>query len=99
MYVARQISHEKRAGYLFDNLLSHLILTKCVNLMTLPAALGLSPREVDVLRLVGEGFSNEEIGEKLYLSSGTVRNYVSVLLEKLTLRDRTQLAIFYNKHF
>jgi len=64
-----------------------------------PAELGLSPREVEVLRLVGGGFSNDEIGEQLYLSPGTVRNYVSVLLEKLALRDRTQLAIFYNKHF
>ena len=64
-----------------------------------PSEYGLSIREFDVLRLVGEGCSNEEIGEKLYLSSGTVRNYVSLLLEKLALRDRTQLAIFYNKHF
>ena len=57
----------------------------------------LSKRELDVLQLVGDGLSNEEIAEKLFLSAGTVRNYVSVLLEKLQLRDRTQLAIFYHK--
>jgi DNA-binding NarL/FixJ family response regulator len=34
----------------------------------------------------------------LFLSEGTVRNYISVILEKLELRDRTQLAIFYYKH-
>jgi len=64
-----------------------------------PEEYGVSRREFDVLQLVGEGLSNEEIGERLFLSAGTVRNYVSVLLEKLSLRDRTQLAIFYNRHF
>lgn len=59
----------------------------------------ISDREFDVLKLVGEGMSNKEIGEKLYISDGTVRNYVTGLLEKLNLRDRTQLAIFYVKNF
>ncbi len=57
----------------------------------------LSAREKDILLLVAEGLSNREIAEKLYLSEGTVRNYVSGLLEKLELRDRTQLAIYYYK--
>lgn len=47
--------------------------------------------------LVAEGLNNKEIAEKLYLSEGTVRNYVSNMLEKLSLRDRTQLAIYYYK--
>jgi DNA-binding NarL/FixJ family response regulator len=59
----------------------------------------LTEREQEVLRLVGEGLSNREIAQRLYLSEGTVRNYVTGLLEKLGLRDRTQLAIFYLKHF
>ena len=62
-------------------------------------ALDISEREMDILRLIGEGFSNKEISEKLYLSEGTVRNYVTKLLEKLQLRDRTQLAIFFLKRF
>ena len=41
--------------------------------------------------------NNKEISEKLYLSEGTIRNYISVILEKLGLRDRTQLAIYYYK--
>ena len=41
------------------------------------------------------GKSNREIAEELFLSEGTVRNYISSVLDKLSLRDRTQLAIFY----
>ncbi|WP_283410050.1 response regulator transcription factor [Anoxynatronum buryatiense] len=61
--------------------------------------LELTDREMAVLEMVAEGHSNREIAEKLYLSEGTVRNYITVLLDKLSLRDRTQLAIFYLKHF
>lgn len=57
----------------------------------------LSDREFDILLLVAEGLNNKEIAEKLYLSEGTVRNYISNMLEKLSLRDRTQLAIHYYK--
>lgn len=59
---------------------------------------GLNSRELEVLALVANGYSNKEIAERLYLSEGTVRNYVTALLEKLQVRDRTQLAIFYLKH-
>jgi DNA-binding NarL/FixJ family response regulator len=58
---------------------------------------GLTEKEAEILRCVAEGLSNREISEKLFLSEGTVRNYISVILEKLSLRDRTQLAIFYYK--
>jgi len=57
----------------------------------------LSERENELLYLVAEGFNNKEIAEKMYLSEGTVRNYLSALLEKLELRDRTQLAVYYYK--
>lgn len=61
--------------------------------------INLTEREMDILSLVAEGLSNKEISEKLFLSDGTVRNYVTNLLEKLNLRDRTQLAIFYLKNY
>lgn len=61
-------------------------------------AYGLTEREIGLLTEVADGRSNREIAERLFLSEGTVRNYVSALLEKLNLRDRTQLAIFYYKH-
>ncbi len=57
----------------------------------------LSDRELDMLLLVAEGLNNKEIAEKLFLSEGTVRNYISNMLDKLDLRDRTQLAVYYYK--
>lgn len=57
----------------------------------------LSGRELDILKLIAEGMNNKEIAAQLFLSEGTVRNYISTLLEKLELRDRTQLAIYYFK--
>lgn len=54
----------------------------------------LTGRERSILQLVGEGKNNQEIAEALHLSVGTVKNHVTVILQKLGLRDRTQLAIF-----
>lgn len=59
---------------------------------------GLTDREKDIIKQVAEGLSNKEIAGLLFLSEGTVRNYISIVLEKLELRDRTQLAIFYYKN-
>lgn len=58
---------------------------------------GLTEREQDIVECVAQGLSNKEISEKLYLSDGTVRNMLSIILDKLELRDRTQLAIYYWK--
>ena len=55
----------------------------------------LSEKELDMINLVSKGLSNKEISAELFLSEGTIRNYISAILEKLQLRDRTQLAIFY----
>lgn len=55
----------------------------------------LSQREIAFIELVAKGLNNKEIAETLFLSEGTIRNYLSNLLNKLDLRDRTQLAIFY----
>lgn len=58
---------------------------------------GLTNKEYNLIALVAEGLSNKEIADQIYLSEGTIRNYLSTILEKLDLRDRTQLAIFYLK--
>lgn len=57
-----------------------------------------TPRESDVIRLVAQGYDNREIAGELFLAEGTVRNLVSRLLEKLELKDRTQLAVYAVKH-
>jgi DNA-binding NarL/FixJ family response regulator len=54
----------------------------------------LNESEIKIIRVVGRGLSNREISATLYLSEGTVRNYISSILTKLELRDRTQLAIW-----
>ena len=58
----------------------------------------LTSRELEVVRLVSQGYDNKEIATALYLAEGTVRNQISKILEKLELKDRTQLAVYAVKH-
>lgn len=59
------------------------------------ASFGISGKEPEIINLVANGLTNKEIAATLFLSEGTVRNSLSVILEKLNLRSRTELAIFY----
>ena len=59
----------------------------------------LSDKEKEVLTFVGQGLNNKEIAETLFMSEGSVRNIVSALLDKLSLKSRTQLAIYFLKYF
>ncbi len=54
----------------------------------------LTPRELELCVYIAKGYNNKEIAEKLYLSEGTVKNYMSSIYDKVNLHDRTQLAIF-----
>lgn len=63
-----------------------------------PAKFDLTDKEFSIIELVADGLNNKEIATKLFLSEGTVRNYISNILLKLDLRDRTQLACFYYKN-
>lgn len=79
------------------------IISKIPQMMNLTSqanfeSYSLSEKEIEIITLVAEGLSNKEIAASSFLSEGTIRNYISVILEKLELRDRTQLAIFYYKH-
>lgn len=58
----------------------------------------LNDKEINIIREVANGLSNKEIGEKLFLSEGTIKNNISNILNKLSLRDRTQLTIFAFKN-
>lgn len=59
---------------------------------------GISEKELEIIGLIAEGYNNKEIASQLFLSEGRIRNSISVILEKLQLRDRTQLAVFYYKN-
>jgi two-component system, NarL family, response regulator LiaR len=58
----------------------------------------LTEREREVLRLLARGLSNNEIASRLYLSEGTIRNYVSSIFEKLDVTDRTKAALIAVRH-
>jgi two-component system response regulator DevR len=58
----------------------------------------LTDREREVLELIGEGLTNRQIGERMFLAEKTVKNYVSGMLAKLGLERRTQAAVFASKH-
>lgn len=54
----------------------------------------LTDREIQLITLIAEGFSNKQIGERLFLTEGTVKNNITTLLSKLQLKDRTQIVTF-----
>lgn len=60
-----------------------------------PPEADITERELEIMKLIAGGMSNREIASALYITEGTVRNATSVLLDKLNLRDRTQLAVYY----
>ncbi|MGD2179983.1 response regulator [Lusitaniella coriacea] len=57
-----------------------------------------SDRELDILNLLGQGYNNREIARSLHLTEGTVKNYVTRILDKLDVRDRTQAALWVQQH-
>jgi two-component system response regulator DevR len=63
-----------------------------------PALAPLTPQERRILELIGEGMTNRQIAEAMFLAEKTVKNYVSALLSKLGLERRTQAAVFAAKH-
>ena len=65
-----------------------------VNPTQLTKLIGLTSREIEVLRLIAHGATNREIAQKLVISEGTVKNHISSILSRLGLRDRTQAAIY-----
>ncbi len=56
---------------------------------------GYSAREVDIIKAVAEGLSNKEIANKLFITEGTVKNYITSILAKENLSHRTALAVYY----
>lgn len=93
-----------KAVYMGQNVYGNEIITKLPSLMGRSEnansfdSLGVSEREFDIITKIADGLSNKEISEELFLSEGTVRNNISSILDKLNLRDRTQIAVYYYKN-
>lgn len=90
--IIERIRAVEKGAMVFDKGVNLIAESKTAKLVNFP---DLTERENEILSLVATGLSNGEIASKLFLSQGTIRNAVSVILEKLCLRDRTQLAVHY----
>lgn len=105
-YILKQdfasINAAVKAVFMGQRVFGDEIITKIPSLINNPKtsinSYNLTEKEIEIISKVANGLSNKEIAENLFLSEGTVRNYISVILEKLNLRDRTQLAIFWYKN-
>lgn len=86
--VARKVLRKLRAG----------LMASSPTAPSMPVNIALTGRELDVLKLLATGATNPEIAERLALTEGTIRNYVSNILEKTGLHDRTQAALFAVRH-
>ena len=92
-----------RAVYSGQSVFGTEIISRIPELLQSSAAFdystyGINERELEIIELIANGYSNKEIASELFLSEGTVRNYLSSILDKLQLRDRTQVAVFYYQH-
>ena len=64
-----------------------------------PALGTLTPREIEIARLVAQGLTNKEIAAELFLSEGTIRNNIVIIMDKLNVTNRTQLGMTYYSDF
>jgi DNA-binding NarL/FixJ family response regulator len=97
--LANAVRTVQRGGALIEPLVAKRVVAEFARLApparALQAGLAepLTQREAEILRLLADGLSNREIGHHLSLSEGTVKNYVTGLLQKIGARDRTQAAL------
>ena len=81
-------------GAYFDPRIAHVVLRRLGAPAQAPSADSpLTPRELDVLRLIADGIGNVEIAERLHIGLGTVKGHIRDILEKLSAADRTQAAV------
>lgn len=80
------------------NKLRSNIITNCEEINKIDKSL-FKERELEVMEAIAEGLSNKEISNKLFISEGTVKNYITSILQKTNLTHRTQIAIYYIKGF
>jgi DNA-binding NarL/FixJ family response regulator len=63
-----------------------------------PGAEVLTPRQREIVALIAQGYTNQRIADALVLTPGTVANHIQRILERLELRSRTQVAVWYAEH-
>lgn len=101
-----EIAHAIRTVYAGDTILTEAAAKKVFAGMKAPETESqcdplmetLTDREIEILGLIGQGLNNKELADHLFLTEGTIKNNITKMLSKLSLRDRTQLAIFALKH-
>lgn len=96
---AEELAAAIRQAHQGQPTLHPLAATRIMRAVTAPATPAgpvddITPREMEVLKLIGQGLSNKAIAERLFISERTVKTHVSNLLQKLDLDDRTNLAIY-----
>ncbi len=80
-------------GAYFDPRIAHVVLRRFSGPRTAAAASPLTPRELEVLRLVADGIGNQEIADRLHFGLGTVKGHIRDILEKLAATDRAHAAV------
>lgn len=98
--IVRALQVAVDGGAALDGAITRRFLPRLTSLSVEPSATavaGLSARELQVLALVADGLSNAEVAQRLVLGVETVKSHVARLLRKLSLRDRTQLAVFAHR--
>ena len=96
----RSIKSALSGGLTIEDQVAAKVMPTLINQQSQPKNIdkSLTPRERTILKCIGEGLNNQEIADRLGLSVGTVKNNTSQILDKLDLRDRTQLAIYAIRH-
>jgi len=95
---AEQLGETIRRAHKGESVLHPVAAQRVLREMTAPKGEEPTEREMEVLLLVAEGLSNAEIGGRLFITERTVKAHITSLLAKLSLSDRTQLAIYAHTH-
>lgn len=96
--IVQAIQQAYRGQAVFESQITDKIMTRMRGENTELPHLQCTPREMDVLKLIGEGKSNQDIADELFIGIKTVKTHVSNVLSKLGVDDRTQAAIYAYKH-
>ena len=90
------VGYTQLAPGLLEKLLAQTPSPNLNDSQSAPAVASLTPRERDILRLIGTGATNREIAQQLFISEGTVKSYITSIFNRLNMKNRAQLAVYAN---